>query len=524
MALLRWLLGAWVCAYLLVPSLQASTGLDDILSSTNGGFDYAGPSSIKTQTRGYYNFGGLSVRSDMGSSIRPFNIQMPRLASGCGGVDIGFGGFSFLNIDQLVEKLQKIASAAPAFAFNMALSALCKDCQSIMDQLNAVADSINGLNFDACKSAVGWGKSIGSALNSKLGTKDDAKSGIEDVIKNTASAISSYASNIQAVINCGPSGECTDTSSANAKKKALEKEKFQGSFLHKIFTDNSSFLSSVVQGEDAASTYSYWFKGLNQDDAEALFRNMIGDFYGYVEEDNCAGSDTEGGIKAYDLAVIMPQMSPDEAIKIFLGADNGTDMKLKGLYMPTIGAGDMTCGGLHYPPLKEDPKPADLGSTFKAVSIHASVRSKIYDILTSMKQSNNVEVKNNAKVLSSFRFPVYKALNVASITGDTLLIDYIADVIVSQELVGLINELVKKERRMVTLGTIGDATKKITGENGAIAEMEKRIVAINEKAAQAYQASLAKMEGRVSQISVLDDTVKRLKGELARKGMYRLGK
>lgn len=39
------------------------------------------------------------------------------------------------------------------------------------------------MNFDACKSAVGWGKSIGSALNSKLGTKDDAKSGIEDVIK-----------------------------------------------------------------------------------------------------------------------------------------------------------------------------------------------------------------------------------------------------------------------------------------------------------------------------------------------------
>ena len=55
-------------------------------------------------------------------------------------------------------------------------------------------------------------------------------------------------------------------------------------------------------------------------------------------------------------------------------------------------------------------------------------------------------------------------------------------------------------------------------------DLEKRIVAINEKAAQAYQASLAKMEGRVSQISVLDDTVKRLKGELARKGMYRLGK
>lgn len=520
MALLKKHVISLVCASALVSSVHASTGLDDILSSTNGGFDYAGPSSIKTQTRGYYNFGGLAVRSDMGGSIRPFNIQMPRLASGCGGVDIGFGGFSFLNIDQLVEKLQKIASAAPAFAFNMALSALCKDCQSIMDQLNAVADSINGLNFDACKSAVGWGKSVGSAINAKLSTKDDAKSGIEDVIKNTSSAISSWATNIQGVIDCGPSGECTDTSSANAKKKALEKERFQGSFLEKIFTDNSSFLSAVEQGSDTGSTYSYWFKGIQQNDAKALFRNMVGDFYGYVEEDNCAGSDSEGGIKAYDLAVIIPQMSPDEVIKIFLGADNGTDMKLKGIF---ITENPKVCGGnFSSKPTVGDAQ--ELSSTFKATSIHASVKTRIQEILGYMQQSNNAQVKNSAKMLSSFRFPVYKALNVASITGDSLLVDYIADVIVTQELVGLVGELMKKQRRMLTLGTLTDSTKKIINETGSIAEMEKRIAEINKMADASHQIALAKMNGRVSQISVLEDTVKRLKGELARKGMYRLAK
>lgn len=520
MALLRKNLISLICASFLMSSANASSGLDDILSSTNGGFDYAGPSSIKTQTRGYYNFGGLAVRSDMGGSIRPFNIQMPRLSSGCGGVDIGFGGFSFLNIDQLVEKLQKIASAAPAFAFNMALSALCKDCQSIMDQLNAVADSINGLNFDACKSAIGWGKSLGGAMNNKLNTQDDAKSGIEDVIKNTSSAISSWASNIQSVINCGPSGECTDTSSENAKQKAIEKERFQGSFLHKIFTDNSSFLSAVEQGSDASSTYSYWFKGIQKDDAEALFRNMVGDFYGYVEEENCAGSDSEGGIKAYDLAVIIPQMSSDEVIKIFLGADNGTDMKLKGIF---ISENAKVCGN------KFSSKPTigdviELSTTFKATSIHASVRARIQEILSYMTQSNNAQVKNSAKMLSSFRFPVYKALNVASITGDTLLIDYITDVIVSQELVGLVGELMKKQRRMLTLGTLTESTKKIINETGSITEMEKRIAEINKMADASHQSALSKMNGRVSQISVLEDTVKRLKGELARKGMYRLAK
>ena len=511
---------SFVCATAITSSVYAGTSLDDILSSTSGGFDYAGPSSIKTQTRGYYNFGGLSVRSDIGGSIRPFNIQMPRLASGCGGVDIGFGGFSFLNIDQLVEKLQKIASAAPAFAFNMALSALCKDCQSIMDQLNAVADSINGLNFDACKSAVGWGKSIGSAMNGKLNFQDDAKSGIEDVIKNTSSAITNWASNLQSVINCGPSGECTDTSPESAKQKAIEKERFQGSFLHKIFTDNSSFLSAVEQGSDSGSTYSYWFKGIKKDDAEALFRNMIGDFYGYVEEDNCAGSDTEGGIKAYDLAVVVPQMSSDEVVKIFLGADNGTDMKLKGTF---ITKETKVCNNKFYGK-PEIPDPQELSTSFNAASIHTLVKTKIKEILINIQQSNNAEVKNSAKMLSAFRFPVYKALNVASITNDTLLVDYIADVIVSQELVGLINELVKKQRRMVTLGTISEATKKIVNESGAIAEMEKRIVEINKMADSAYQTSLEKMNSRVAQISVLEDTTKRLKNELTRKGIYRISK
>ena len=144
--------------------------------------------------------------------------------------------------------------------------------------------------------------------------------------------------------------------------------------------------------------------------------------------------------------------------------------------------------------------------------------------MINIQQSNNAEVKNSAKMLSAFRFPVYKALNVASITNDTLLVDYIADVIVSQELVGLINELVKKQRRMVTLGTISEATKKIVNESGAIAEMEKRIVEINKMADSAYQTSLEKMNSRVAQISVLEDTTKRLKNELTRKGIYRISR
>lgn len=508
---------AFICW--LLSTSYASTGLDDILSSSSGSFDFAGPSSLKTQTRGYYNFGGMAVRSDVGSSIRPFHIEMPTIASGCGGVDIGFGGFSFLNIDQLVAKLQKIASAAPAFAFNMALSALCKDCQSIMDQLNAVADSINGLNFDACKSAVGWGKSIGSALNSKLKTSDDAKSGIEDVIGDLPGAISSATNNIQAFINCGStSGECTDTSSDNAKKKAIEAMKFQGSLVRKVFTDNSSFLSAATSGSNSTSTYSYWFKGLTKDDAEDLFRNMIGDYYGFVDPTTCGGKDSEGGVTAYMIATILPMMSADEAVNMFLGEESGGTQTLKGLSVQD--SNTSYCKGLYGPPIIES-APHNLSSSMNATTIRATVESRISDILTNMKTSNNSALKTDAKFLSSLRYPVYKALNVASITSDNLLVGYIADVIVAQELVGLINELAKKQRAFVNYATITKTTAAINQDS--VQEIEKRIVAINNKAEEVLKKVMQNMENRVAQISVLDDTTKRFKQELTKKGMYRLG-
>jgi len=503
---------------LLCGQLYASTGLDDILSSNTGSFDFAGPSSLKTQTRGYYSFGGMSVRTDFGGSIRPFHIEMPHIASGCGGVDIGFGGFSFLNIDQLVAKLQKIASAAPAFAFNMALSALCKDCQAIMDQLNAIADAINSLNFDACKSAVGWGKSIGSALANKLDTQDNAKSGIESVLGDLSGSITSATSNIQAFINCGStSGSCTDTSSDNARKKALEAMKFQGSLIHKVFSDNSDFSSSAMSGASSTSSYAYWFNGLSAQDAEDLFRNMVGDYFGYVDPTSCSGSDSEGGVTAYKIATILPLMSSEEAINMFLGEENSGSEKLMGLSVSSSGE---VCGK-HQGPPKIDQTPHELTSNMRATTLRKTVETKITDILSNMQSTNNSALKSDAKFLSSLRYPVYKALNVASVTNDTLLIGYIADVIVAQELVGLVNEMAKKQRAFVNYATITKSTISIEPEH--IREIEKRIVALNSRAEEVKAKTMKNMEHRIAQITVLDDVSKRFKQELTKKGMYRLG-
>ena len=77
-----------------------------------------------------------------------------------------FGGFSYLNFDNIVEKLKKITTAAPAFAFTIALSTLCKDCDTIMTELEKIANAINGMNFDTCTALNNWNDKITGSLAS----------------------------------------------------------------------------------------------------------------------------------------------------------------------------------------------------------------------------------------------------------------------------------------------------------------------------------------------------------------------
>ena len=93
--------------------------LDTSITTENAGY-------YKTQSRGYYTIGSARVRWGGLGTVHPFNMQAPSINVGCSGIDMVFGGFSYLNFEYLVEKLKKISAAAPAFAFKMALSTLCK--------------------------------------------------------------------------------------------------------------------------------------------------------------------------------------------------------------------------------------------------------------------------------------------------------------------------------------------------------------------------------------------------------------
>jgi conjugative transfer pilus assembly protein TraH len=112
----------------------------------------SGPASYDGQKRNYYTAGQISARWDM-SNDHLFSVQRPRIKNACGGIDMFLGGASMLDADYLVQKFQNILQAAPALAFQMALSHFCKDCAHYVEVLEGIINQLNGIQVNDCRLA-----------------------------------------------------------------------------------------------------------------------------------------------------------------------------------------------------------------------------------------------------------------------------------------------------------------------------------------------------------------------------------
>lgn len=126
----------------------------EVLNIINTTVSSVPPGYYKTAERGYVGLGSLSMRNNAGDlRFSPFSFTAPQIRTGCGAIDIAMGGFAFLNTEYLVAKLQSIMQAAPAFAFQLAIETFSPQVGNIISKLEAVADAINNINFNACSAA-----------------------------------------------------------------------------------------------------------------------------------------------------------------------------------------------------------------------------------------------------------------------------------------------------------------------------------------------------------------------------------
>jgi len=161
---------ALIFAFVLVlAGTSYANWLDDwyqnVMTSSSG-VDY-----FKGQKRGYATFGSFSMRLPLRTDYL-FSIEKPHLKVGCGGIDLFMGGFSFLNADYLVQKVQAMLQAAPFIAFDIALQTLFPEGSEILKKAESIVDVLNQIQLSECgiympKAVVDLAKNPGAFFKSQ---------------------------------------------------------------------------------------------------------------------------------------------------------------------------------------------------------------------------------------------------------------------------------------------------------------------------------------------------------------------
>lgn len=125
-------------------SNQASWVDDWTAQSTRSGPDY-----FEGQKRGYFTSGSYQARF-RNSQESLFSIQKPRLKSGCGGIDLFMGGFSFMDPEYLMQKMQRALQAAPAIAFDLALKEIMPEAAASLGKFEGIINKLNSLQLSEC--------------------------------------------------------------------------------------------------------------------------------------------------------------------------------------------------------------------------------------------------------------------------------------------------------------------------------------------------------------------------------------
>jgi hypothetical protein len=175
--------------------------------------------------------GGVRVRIRQ-ERFQPISITPPSVTGGCNGIDVNFGGFSFVDGEEILTMLRTIAQGTTSQAFYIALTQGCPICRTALDKISSMSNWANELGFDTCQVSTelaGW------AASSLTDAKTGACSAKEKDSAGNTNFFSSLTSN---------DGSCNSKEDAAEIIKGLKKNcnGLSGDALAECNSDNAGLM------------------------------------------------------------------------------------------------------------------------------------------------------------------------------------------------------------------------------------------------------------------------------------------
>lgn len=115
-------------------------------------YNVTGPTAYNSQAGGYLSGGSIYARFPQ-KNLQLYNLQMPRLSGGCGGIDIFTGSFSFVNSDQMIAMAKAVINSAEGYVFKLAIHALSGLIGDTLDDIEKKVEEMTAGHISSCKLA-----------------------------------------------------------------------------------------------------------------------------------------------------------------------------------------------------------------------------------------------------------------------------------------------------------------------------------------------------------------------------------
>jgi conjugative transfer pilus assembly protein TraH len=167
---------------LVVPaSADVSQDMDNMFKNFGfSGSNVTTPHAYFSQQGGVIAGGGFVARSAV-MPIHLIGFTPPSIQAGCGGINMYFGGLSFIGQD-FITLLKNIGANAEGYAFQIGLEVLAPTINKEITELRNYINKLNSLatnSCDAAKEMVNWGvqNTIEASVNDCITDQMDANSG-----------------------------------------------------------------------------------------------------------------------------------------------------------------------------------------------------------------------------------------------------------------------------------------------------------------------------------------------------------
>jgi len=142
------MLGLALCSVFFYQSAQA-LDTSSVFGAMGTSTNLQGPGSFSSQTRNVYMGGGASLRVPV-QQMNLFSLTPPSFDVGCSGISATFGGFSFINGQEIQTLIKTISQNATGLVMELVIKTLCPQCEAVLQVMEHLAQEAAKLAVDSC--------------------------------------------------------------------------------------------------------------------------------------------------------------------------------------------------------------------------------------------------------------------------------------------------------------------------------------------------------------------------------------